>query len=194
MDRRPRLLAVSPTGYPAVATQLVAVDLVARVSGVALYHDAIHMMLDDSKHKLVNVVPAGDAITEGAEAEPSVYVPPDKGRNMPVLDREERLVTDAMPGVAPVLDANSPPSGEMAMPREEPTTAREVTPPVLPSRCTEIPVYDAVQKMEPLTEIVMRCSFPGVPFVVVSTTPAAVILAYVQAEDAEVAPAPAATP
>ena len=56
---------------------------------------------------------------------------------------------DATPAVPVDVTANRPPSGEMAMPRLDPTTAREVMPPeadavVAPFLTTPTPVYEAV--------------------------------------------------
>ena len=88
-------------------------------------NDAIHMTVSDSKTMEVNVLPAGGAITVGALfAYPTENVPPERGEKYPLV-KELRFVMDAMPADPDVVDANSPPSGEIARQRREPYTASD---------------------------------------------------------------------
>ena len=121
-------------------------------------------------------------------ATPIEYVPPDKGEKNPLVS-VFRLVTDAIPAVPDEVETNSPPSGEMAIPRSEPVTASEVTPPDCPLFITCTPENVAAQIMELLTLIAARVSLPIVNEVVVSSTPFAFNNAIVHADAVEDAPA-----
>lgn len=87
-------------------------------------NEAIHMTVSDSNTIDVYVLPAGGAITVGAFAYPTENIPPERGEKKPFV-REFRFVMDAMPADPDVVEANKPPSGEMARQRREPYTARD---------------------------------------------------------------------
>ena len=92
--------------------------------------DDTHITLDDSNTTELNVHVAGDGYTVGAlPAVPIEYVPPESGEKYPLVS-VFRLVTDATPEVPVDVVINMPPSGEIATPRVEPATARDVTPPL----------------------------------------------------------------
>ena len=155
---------------------------------------AIHITLDDSKVRDVNVVPAGDAITVGAVV-PNASVPPVSGEKYPLVS-EFSCATDTIPAGAVFVVTKSPPSGEMAMPRPDPVaasapgTAAVTDVPYGTTRTAENP---DVQKMEPFTEMAERTSAAGANSVVVSSTPLASTLSIVYLLAAEVVPAPAGT-
>ena len=101
--------------------------------------DDTHITLDDSNTTELNVHVAGDGYTVGAlPAVPIEYVPPESGEKYPLVS-VFRLVTDAMPAVPDDVATNSPPSGEIAIPRPEPVTARDDTPPDWPLFITWTP-------------------------------------------------------
>ena len=158
--------------------------------------DAIHITLELSNTIDENVHVAGDVIAYGIKgtpvAEPTEIVPPDRGEKYP-FDKLLRLAIDAIPPVtAPVDEAtNNPPSGDIAMPRFEPDTARfEGTSPFMRGAITCTPELDVVQTMEPLTLMAKRGSLPKVVNeFVVSTTPFALTIAIVNAFVTVIAPA-----
>ena len=155
-------------------------NLVARVSGKPAYasvvlNDATHITLSDSNTMDVNVLPVDTGSTVGALNVPMASVPPDSGEKMPLVG-EVRLVRDAMPGMPDEWAANSPPSGEIAMQRDDPLVASEAGVcgmVVAPKLTTLVPEYPAVQKMEPFTLMAARASVLVENVVVVSSTPLA---------------------
>ena len=190
---------VIAAGKPELVAQFVAFTLLARKNGrpeVAEYAE-IHITVADSNKIELNVQPVGDAITVRALFTPGVLfptrkLPPERGEKNPLVS-EFRFVMDAMPGVLEEVDTKSPPSGEMARPRLDPDTAKDVTPPDCPSLLTCTPDMVDIQNIDPLTLTAARVSFPMVNEVVVSSTPSAFSTAIVQTDVVEEAPPPART-